>query len=52
MGLCDVRKAHAIDAHATISMDRNACDLSIPSAFSRKTAEHVVEIGRVPSLTA
>jgi hypothetical protein len=44
----DLRKAHSIDAHAAVSMDRNACDLSIPSAFSRKTTEHVVDRPKTP----
>jgi len=38
-------KTHTVDAHLAVSMDRDAHDLSIPSAFNRKTTEHVVEIG-------
>jgi hypothetical protein len=49
---CALRKAHSLNAPAAISIDRNACDLSVPSTFGRKTTEHVVEIGRVPSLAA
>lgn len=43
-------KAHAVDAHYTVSMNCYARDLSITSAFARKTTEHVVEIGREPGL--
>jgi hypothetical protein len=45
-------KADAVDAYQAVPMISGARDLTIAAAFGGKTAEHIIEVGRMPGRAA